>query len=501
MTASRMNALDQALDIAGSLIQYSNLTLADEPNGLGAALVGKNGLSAFVFAKVGSNATITNLTGFTAGDVGNFITFSNATDPDGYNNGTFLVVTYNSATSVDVLNPNAVSPDPNDGYIHWVERAPYSLLDDLNYARTDRTAIKGVAYSAAIPTYTRPTDTGTPVPTNLNNIATKTTDARGFILTRAFYDGYVSDGNALITLSATGLLKHSGSTDYTGIPVFDATHYVGDWKSCFVDINDGYFGTEMVVQSGIHAGERIFGISQAGSSISPDSVEVKFYSCPIGSDIVTSSTAYTWEVEQPNKISLFYGYFDRLDLLPDDAFRSMISLGLQSDGYLLQNIDDLLKTIGTVHGNTSLAGKLTYISAYYPFFDLPDATPSVVEALNTLNEQIGNRTYSGSIILSGETIAASLQKLSSAISGSHITRVIERLANDVAANTVHPLPSGSYVPDGTGHGKGLFVYSRGLLRDPGLVSGGNDYSETSSTSVTFYSKLSKNDHINYFIVS
>ena len=34
MAAPRLNALDQALDIAGSLFQQSNLTLSDEVAGL-----------------------------------------------------------------------------------------------------------------------------------------------------------------------------------------------------------------------------------------------------------------------------------------------------------------------------------------------------------------------------------------------------------------------------------------------------------------------------------
>jgi hypothetical protein len=57
----------------------------------------------------------------------------------------------------------------------------------------------------------------------------------------------------------------------------------------------------------------------------------------------------------------------------------------------------------------------------------------------------------------------------------------------------------SYTPDGTNNGKNMWVFTRGLLRDPGPASGGNDYAETSSTQITFYSRLNTGDHINYIV--
>ena len=147
-------------------------------------------------------------------------------------------------------------------------------------------------------------------------------------------------------------------------------------------------------------------------------------------------------------------------------------------------------------------GLLTNTAAYYPFYNLPNATPTVVDALNTLNNQIGNRTYTGSVLTSGQTITASLQALSNAITASHLTRTIERLSANIPANTAHTLPGAiTYTLDGTNNGQNLFVYTRGVLRDPGPVSGGNDYAETSTSSITFYSVNNKNDHINYFIKS
>ena len=122
----------------------------------------------------------------------------------------------------------------------------------------------------------------------------------------------------------------------------------------------------------------------------------------------------------------------------------------------------------------------------------------MVSALNVLNQQIGNRTYTGPYLTSGQTITASLQALSDAINTASVVRTIERLLADVNANTAHTLPGGiTYVLDGTNNGKFLFVFWRGLLRDPGTVVNGDDYQETSTTQITPYSKIKAGDHITY----
>lgn len=91
-------------------------------------------------------------------------------------------------------------------------------------------------------------------------------------------------------------------------------------------------------------------------------------------------------------------------------------------------------------GDKSLVGHLTNTGNYFPFVNLPDVTPSVVEALNTLNAQIGNRDYTGAVLTDGQTITASLQALSNAITASSVVRTIERLSGDVSANVSHTLP-------------------------------------------------------------
>lgn len=496
---SRFNGLDQSLDILGSFTQSGTRTLTDETSGFGAALSGQTGSTATVSAFAGGVATLTGLTGMSADSVGNFLTVSGAGTAG--NNGTFMIVAYHSATSVDISNSAGAASDGNNGAIAWTERHPYTLNDDLDFERSDRQAIKGVNYDQPVPVYQRPTAVGTNVPANLANIAGKTTDAKGFVINRKFSAQTVAATDTVLTISSAGNLKHADAVNKTGVPCFDVAPYTGNWAACYVEILRPEDGTQMQVQSGAHAGEKIIGITQAGASTSPDSVEVKLYSVDYGGDISTA-TAYTWEAGQPTSVDLFYGYFTRLDQMDENDLRSVSTLGVEENGNLRQDINDVQGTIGMLDGETNLSTHLTNTGNYYVFTNLPDATPSVVEALNTINAQIGNRDYTGTLLTDGQTISQSLQSLSDAVASSSAIRYIERLSSAISPNTAHSLPGGAtYTLDGTGNGRNMWVYIRGLLRDPGSVITGDDYAETSSTSITPFSGLRSGDHINYIILA
>lgn len=530
--------------------------------------------------------TFGGLQNMTANSVGNFLTVTGAATPA--NNGTFLVTNFISATSVQVANASGVFPDANSGSILWVDRLPYSLNDDIDFERSDRTYIKGVNYDQPVPTYSRPTLTGVPVPASLANIAGKTLDAFARSVNRGQFNWPVEQ--ALTDLYGVGAYKHADNVDQTGVPVFDAGPFTGDWNSCYVEVTNFLDGNELEVLTGPHQGEKIFGLTYSGSSVSPNFVEIHWYSCPPGGNIVSSSTAYTWEQgsltgtnsgttavtatpgangtvaltgltggtfsagtdvgnwltlsgftnagnngsfvivsvqsvtavtiqnhagvlethsaswaeffkSQPTFVDLTYGYNQRLDQLDQNAFRFPFVSGLTADSDLRQDINDLQSTGGWADGTTNLSTYLTNTGPNYVFSTLPGgAGDTVVSALNALNAQIGNRTYTGPYLTSGQTITASLQALSSAISTSGLTRYIERLAAMVPANTSHLLPGGaSYTVDVTNNGLHLFVYWRGILRDPGTVANGDDYQETDTTHITPYSKINANDHINYFI--
>jgi len=574
MTNTRLNALDLALDIAGSLTHKQNLNLNDEAAGLGVPVSGQTGSAAAVSTTpAGTHATITGLTGMVSASAGHFITLS------GTNAGTYLIDGYVSAASVTVVNHSGVVADSG---ITWKERFPYSAEDDFNYARTDRAAIKGVNYYDAIPVYRRPTDVTTDVAANLANIATKTTDARGFIINRVFYRKDVAASNTLITLTSTGNLQHSlaDGINKDGVPVFDTGPYVNDYPACFVEITDGYTDEAITVLTGTYTGEKVFGLTYNGSSTSPDSVEVHFFSIAHGTDITSGSHPYTWETNQTTKINTTYGYFQRLDELPDETFRMIYSLGISSDSALAETVNNILITNGTtstdqsiinylthtdgyyafnnmsapvtivealnvlnnIIGNDTFTGNastlitsgdtittsledlanfiyniqqltgtstngvvgLTNTDGYYPFYDL-SANPTIIDVVNILNSQIGNDTFTGTILTSGNTITQSLQALSTAITNAKastaVTRLILRTPSDISAGTPVTIPNGwSYNLDSNGNGAGLSVYIRGILRSPGTVAAGDDYAETNVNTVTFFTKVRAGDHIDFFLV-
>ncbi len=491
---TRFNALDQALDIAGSLLQSDNRVLSNEPDGYGAPVSGQTGSAANITTVISGIATVTGLTGMTAQSVGRMLTISGAASVS--NNGTFLIVTFLSATDVEISNASAVASDANNGSISWTEREPYSLEDDINYIRTDRRLIKGTTnWYDDVPTYQRPTAVGTNVPANLSNIAGNTLDAHAWVTNRVFRADTVAVSDTDTVITAVGQLKHADSTDRTGIPVFDGAD-AGDLRATYVEIINPATENYLIAVGGAADGYRIFGRAVASATTSPDSVQIDFRAVPLGSDI-SNSIAYTWDGYQPTTIDIYYPYRERADQLDENALRTTLINGL----FAPNAEDDVLRqVVGVPDGYSSLSGLLTNTGPFYPFNNLPDATPSVVEALNTLNEQIGNRDYTGAILTDGYTITQSLQELADAIAGANFIRVIERLSADITANTVHTLPGGNtYTPDPTFNGQNLTVYTRGLLRDPGPIVDDNDYNETSTTQITFYSRIKSRDHINYFI--
>jgi hypothetical protein len=257
---------------------------------------------------------------------------------------------------------------------------------------------------------------------------------------------------------------------------------------------------ELIAVGGAEDGYRIFARTRAGSGTSPDSIELEFRAVPLGMSI-TASVPYTWDGYQPTNIHAIYPYRQSLHAMDENALRVLLVNGLVGDvNNDKQGIEDLYTLIGATSGSTNLVTVLTNTGNYFPFSDLPDATPSVVEALNVLNEQIGGRTYTGGLLSSGQTVTASLQALSTALEAANFVRIIERVVTGFNAGTAHTIPGGaSYTVDATNNGQNMLVFARGLLRDPGPVSGGNEYQETSTTQVTFYFRINNNDHINYLI--
>jgi hypothetical protein len=298
-----------------------------------------------------------------------------------------------------------------------------------------------------------------------------------------------------VTVTSAGNLPHADATDRTGVPTFDGAD-AGNHDATYVEIIDNATGQALTdIATGAN---RIYGRVLAGTATDGNAIEIHFRKVAQGA-VLSSSTAYTWEAGQPTVVDLYYPYRERLDLMSETALRTTLINGIVGDAGVAQDISDIRTVLGISDGDTFLEG-LTNTTASY-VFSLLDGTPSVTEALNALNGQIGNRDYTGSVLTDGQTITASLQALSNAISSSSVTRVIERLSSQITAGTAHTLPGGNtYTLDGTNNGLNLSIYWRGVLKDPGPVVDGNDYAETSTTSFTPYQKINANDHINYYIL-
>jgi hypothetical protein len=218
-----------------------------------------------------------------------------------------------------------------------------------------------------------------------------------------------------------------------------------------------------------------------------------------------ASGAVNWEISRhPGDWDFYNGDRYRNDELSETAGRTTLIGGIVSDAELTQDIAEIREFIGAADGDT--APTLTNTGNFFPFSDIPDPNDSELEeVVNILNQEIGNRDYSAAAVAAGltdgETITASLEALALAIGTSSVSRTIERLTVAASKNVSHLLPGGiTYTLDGTDNGKNMFVFWRGILRDPGTLATGDDYAETDTTHITPYSNINANDHINYLIL-
>jgi hypothetical protein len=561
---TRANGLDQALDILGSLSQLDTLPLSGEPAGLGQAS-GTTGSAGSI--TIGATNVLADVA-ITTSNVhpGQFITISGSPG----NNGTFLVLTV-ATGSLEYAATGHVTDA--SGTIAFAARAPYSLQDDLNYGRADRKLIKGVTnWYDATPSIT--TADNQTVTANLTNLAAIATSAKNLIVSEMVLNQAVATSNTKITITFAAHTPSGGSADTwittttvkTGIPVFDGSGaYAADMESCYVIVTDPATGNEIRPVGSPDA--TIFGVTKKGAATTGN-VEVAFYSILAGANLSTA-TPYTWQAGDPAAVNVAYPHSYRLDEVPANAFRRILTLGLVSDADLRHDINSLqtltgisdeqvgIKTanitsghatgnypfanltnlagngdtqmtalnvlndaekalidaVGTTLGTTNISSSLTNATTYFPFYNGGTTPTTVIAALNALNSATGSLTFTGSI-LNGTpgtyTVTSALQALANALSASTVVRVIERLAADVNANTVHTVPAGigTYPPDSTGNGLGLWVFLRGLLQDPGSVGAGDNYAEvegtgsghsaTAFTGVKFFTKAKAGDHINYF---
>lgn len=107
----------------------------------GGALAGQTGAAASTAASPAGSPfmTINGLTGMTANSVGNLLSCTNAASA-GNNGDAFPIVTFNSATSVDVMNPNGVA---GGAAITWVELQGYATTQRVTRVRAGNPGVGG----------------------------------------------------------------------------------------------------------------------------------------------------------------------------------------------------------------------------------------------------------------------------------------------------------------------------------------------------------------------
>jgi hypothetical protein len=343
MTTIRENSLNPSLDISGSTEQLSNGDLLEESLQLGFPIDGQNGSLLLITNIDNFFITVTGLSDMTSNSVGRFITIDNADTTS--NNGTFIIKEFISSSSVIYENDNASLIEANNGFISWTERNPYTLQDDLNYNRTDRSLIKGVSYDENVLPYQRPDAVRTDVFTNLTNISGKTLDAKYQIIDKKLTNVLISVGNTFVTVTDSGNFPHATSNNLTGVPLFDTTPYLLNYGSCYVEIINPLRESSLEVLN--DSSKRIFGITRDGSSISPDSIEIEFRQVTKGEDLSTSSI-YMWESGQPNIVNMYYGFSVRSDLLDPAANRLVFINGLVSSSNEANFARLILETNGTL---------------------------------------------------------------------------------------------------------------------------------------------------------
>jgi len=431
---------------------------------------------------------------FIAGDLDSFITISGSTDAD----GTYRIKT---VTDGQTLELDGLASLTAEGNITWVlEGDLKGILSARSYADAvdrrgipiaDSGAYDETKYEATFTEVIEPVSGGRPsteaeLPIFARSFGdekdpnqTATDEGTRFfvqLLTGA-NDGTATDSSLEIisgrTGSAASLTGGSGAvTGLTGMTDQDIGRWLTVWN--LVADEAGHYQIVSV--------ESATAATVTGISFTAD-----------------ASGAVKWQVSRhPGTFDFYNGDRYRSDELSETAFRTTLIGGIQADAELVEDIHEIREFIGAADGDTTPT--LTNTGANYIWSDLPDPTDtSVEECLNEINDQVGGRNWTGTILTPGDNITDAIQDLADAISASSITRTIERLAADLPKNTAHTTPI-TYTLDATDNGRNMFMFVRGVLWDPGPIYGGNRYDETSTNQITPYEKISAGDHINYMVL-
>jgi len=394
-----------------------------------------------------------------------------------------------------------------------------SLEADLNVIRTLVKGVKGTTnWFDALDKYFDPSDTDGSNTNNkdltLSNIGGHTLDAKTIIL--PVRDDNSGSGFA-VNSSSTGFLltttaPYAKATDRRGLPIFASTANNGSYydeggsdRVCIIDVVDMSTGAQIKT----NAGHTIYAKFHDGADFSGTGdgtdVYVRFYANDAVTDLSTVSGT------TPTAVQIVY---PRRKILTDmeeyEWTRVDFINSWEGDVELMEDIYNLWSYTGATDNDGSPLPWDNDTASY-----ILSSNPSDLKsAIDALNDGIGSRSYSeGNVISDGQTLTASLdlidqelQDLSDAITSSSADKYVETVTTAIDKNTAHTLPGGiSYTPDSTSgaEGKNMDVYVDGQLLAASTgtngANGDRDYSETSTTSVTFMFDIQVGRNITYVI--
>ena len=388
------------------------------------------------------------------------------------------------------------------------------LEHDMNVFRTLLKQIKGTTnWFDDLGSYMDPTNTDAGDTTNkgmtMSNIKGNTLDSKTILLavddTNAGAGFAVSSGTQGILLDIT--TRYATPDNRYGLPIYSSTtnngSYIDEGASDAVvgiDLLDMDTGAEFKDDSGnIIFGKFHDAADHSGTGTGTD-VYLKFY---------TSSGTHTLEDSDPDSISIVYPLRRVMsDMEEHEWTRTDFVNSFEGDEEIVEDIVNLWSYTGASDNDTeptwtSISGSILY----------EEDSTSLFDAVDSLNDELGDRIYSEFYIDNGETISESLDSLDielklladnagNAIADKHI----EVVAADIPAGTQHALPGGlTYTPDSTGgqQGANLDVYLDGQLLSASTGANGvnedKDYSETNTTSITFHFDVYQYSNITYKI--
>jgi len=393
-----------------------------------------------------------------------------------------------------------------------ISGSPMRLEHDMNVIRTLTKQLKGgTNWFDDLGKYFDPTNTTSggalTKQMSLENIKGHTTDSQTILLAVTddnSGDGFTTaSGDAGILMGIT--TRYATYANRQGLPIFSSAGNTyadegGSDNVCVIDLINTDTGGEFVDGSGNTIFGKFHDAADHGGTGSLTDVYVKFY---------TSAGPYTFASGDPTNIVIIYPHRKVMDDLYEwEWSRTDFVSSFEGDEELIEDVANLWSFTGAVNEDT--APTWTNITGFYPL----SGDPSDLEAaINTLNNEIGDMTFSeDNYIDDNDTVANALNDLDMALKvvadsvlAGVADKYVEGLSSDITAGVVHPVPGFTYTPDSTSdqEGSNMDILLNGQLLSASTGANGvnadRDYAETTASGITFHMDVHQYSNITYMV--